>query len=642
MSIAIDSRVGTRLAARYRIEARIERGGMATVYRARDEILGRDVAVKVMHASLADDPAFAERFRWEAQNAARLSHPNIAAVYDCGTADGEPYIVMELVDGTTLRSLLERFQRLDPPTTRHVVHGVAAALDHAHAKGIVHRDIKPENVLVTPDGAVKVVDFGIAKALGPHAISLTTDRPVGTIAYVAPEQLNGSLVDGRVDVYALGAMAFEMLTGRPPFRGDTPQAVAASRLQSPTLQPGISPGIDVAVSKATAGKPEDRFPTPGAFARALGEDTSPTFLKSTDQLPPMLPSTPPPTTMTMPRPAPAPAPAPVPAATLPPEVTEIAPRRRSDPAPVTDVLPLQTRLRRRARKRFRVFAAIGLVVAIGAAAAYAIAPQAKQVPDLLGQTLDEARSTLEREDLILDGVGEVFHDVAPKGTVVDSDPRPGTGVKQGTRIKLSISKGPELFGVPDVIGQPLADAKESISKAGFTLAASSEQHHDTIPAGAVISREPGVGEAKRGTAFTAVVSKGPPLIAVPNVSGKSSSDAKSALEATGFLYASSGAFHETINEGVVIRTEPDSGSLAPKGSRITAIVSKGPKPFPMPNLVGMSLEDANAKAKSVGLVVRNEYPVPGSGKPQGQVQGQNPTAGSTVRKGSPVDLYYSN
>jgi serine/threonine-protein kinase len=236
----------------------------------------------------------------------------------------------------------------------------------------------------------------------------------------------------------------------------------------------------------------------------------------------------------------------------------------------------------------------------------------------------------------------VFHDVAPKGTVVDSDPRPGTGVKEGTRIKLSISKGPELFGVPDVIGKPLADAKDSMSKAGFTLAASSEQHHDSIPAGAVISREPGVGEAKRGTAFTAVVSKGPPLIAVPNVSGKSSGDAKSALEATGFLYASSGAFHETINEGVVIRTEPDSGSLAPKGSRITAIVSKGPKPFPMPNLVGMSLEGAKAKAKSVGLVVRNEYPVPGSGKPKGQVQGQNPTAGSTVRKGSPVDLYYSN
>ncbi|MGH2668273.1 MAG: protein kinase domain-containing protein, partial [bacterium] len=302
MSIAVDPRVGTRLAARYRLESRIDRGGMATVYKARDEILSRDVAVKVMHPSLADDPAFAERFRWEAQNAARLSHPNVVAVYDCGTAltgdtprppgmgdtprppGGEPYIVMELVDGTSLRSLLERFTRLDAQTTRHVVHGVAAALDHAHGKGIVHRDIKPENVLVTPDGQVKVVDFGIAKALGPHAIRLTTDRPVGTIAYVAPEQLNSSEVDGRADVYALGAMTYEMLTGRPPFSGDTPQAVAAARLQSPTLHAGISTNIDAAVEKATAARPEDRFATPGAFARELGQDTSPTFLKSTDQL----------------------------------------------------------------------------------------------------------------------------------------------------------------------------------------------------------------------------------------------------------------------------------------------------------------------------------------------------------------------
>ncbi len=634
MSIAIDPRVGTRLAARYRVESRIDRGGMATVYKARDEILGRDVAVKVMHPSLADDPAFAERFRWEAQNAARLSHPNVVAVYDCGTADGEPYIVMELVDGTSLRSLLERFTRLDAPTARHVVHGVAGALDHAHGKGIVHRDIKPENVLVTPDGQVKVVDFGIAKALGPQAIRLTTDRPVGTIAYVAPEQLNGAEVDGRADVYALGAMTYEMLTGRPPFQGDTPQAVAAARLQSPSLHAGISSTIDAAISKATAAQPDQRFATPGAFARELGQDTSPTFLKSTDQLPPLLPSTPPPPmhapapTMAMPRQAPL-------------EAPRTEPLRSAEVPPVTDVLPLSTRLRRRARKRFRIFATLALLIAVAAGAAYVIAPDAKQVPDLLGQTLEEARNTLDQEDLILDGVGEVFHDVAPKGTVVDSDPRPGSEVNEGTRVKLSISKGPELFAVPDVTGRPLADAKDLMDKAGFSLAVSSEQHHDSIPAGAVISREPGVGEAKRGTAFTAILSKGPPLVAVPNVSGKSSGDAKSALEAAGFLYASSGAFHETLAEGRVIHTEPGGGQLAPKGSRITAIVSKGPKPFPMPNLVGMKLEDAKAKAKSLGLVVRNEYPVPGSGKPAGQVQGQNPAAGATVRKGTSIDLYYS-
>lgn len=640
-STATDPRLGTRLAGRYRLEARIDRGGMATVYRGRDEILGRDVAVKVMHAWFADDPAFAQRFKLEAQNAARLNHPNVVAVYDCGEAEREPYIVMELVDGTALRSLLERFTRLDPPTVRHVVRGVAAALDHAHAKGIAHRDVKPENVLVTPDGQVKVVDFGIAKALGPHAMRLTTDRPVGTVAYVAPEQLSGGEIDGRADVYALGAMAYEMLTGRPPFRGDTPQAVAAGRLQQPVLSPGVSPSIDGAVVKATAARAQDRFDTAGEFARALGDGASPTFLLSTDQLPPMLPplDTPPPQTETQvvtPRPSTTRQETNV----MPPPPTAAPPP--SPAAPPTDVLPLQVRLRRRAAKRFRIGVAIALVLAIAGVVAYAMAPKGKTVPDLLGQTVDEARATLSREGLEMADMNEVFHEVAPHGTVVDSNPRPGAGVREGTRIQLSVSKGPELFAVPDVIGKPLAEAKTLMDEAGFTLAASSEQHHESIPAGAVVSREPGVGEAKRGTAFTAVVSKGPPLVAVPNVAGKSADDARAALQGAGFVFASTGAFHETIAEGKVIRTEPDAGSLAPKGSRITAIVSKGPKPFPMPDLVGMSLDEAKRKAASLGLVVRNEYPVPGSGKPQGQVQGQNPTEGTTVRKGSAIDLYYAN
>ncbi len=600
---------------------------MATVYQARDEILGRDVAVKIMHTALATDPTFAERFRREAQNAARLSHPNVVTVYDCGQADGDAFIVMELVGGTTLRNLLERFGRLDIDTARHVARGVAEALDHAHTKGIVHRDVKPENVLVTPDGQVKVVDFGIAKALGPQSMRLTTDRPIGTIAYVAPEQLTGADVDGRADVFALGAMVYEMLTGRPPFRGDTPQAVAAARLQQPVLDAGISPGIDGAVARATRADPQERFDTPGEFARALGEGASPTFLMSTDQLP---------------KPIPPPARAPQPTRTTTAIAELRAPVRTREAAPVTDVLPLQTRLARRAQKRFRIGVVIALVLAIAAGAAYVIAPKGQSVPDMLGQSLSEAQATLEREGLELSDVHEVFHDVAPKGTVVNSNPRPGLGVQEGTKIQLAVSKGPQLFGVPDVIGKPLEEAKTLMEDAGFSIAASSEQHHDTVPAGAVVSRDPSDGQAKRGTAFQAVVSKGPPLVEVPNIDGKASSDAKSALEAAGFVYVPSGMFSDSVSEGRVIRSDPAAGSLAPKGSRITAMVSKGPKPFPMPNLVGSKLEDARNKAKSIGLVIRNEYAVPGSGEPAGEVQGQNPTAGSTVRKGSPIDLYYSN
>jgi serine/threonine-protein kinase len=296
----------------------------------------------------------------------------------------------------------------------------------------------------------------------------------------------------------------------------------------------------------------------------------------------------------------------------------------------------------RSRKRFRFSAAIAAILAGAAIIGYLALPNGKTVPDLRGQTLVEAQATLDREHLEMTDIVEVFHDVAPKGTVVDSDPKSGSAVREGTRVQLSVSKGPELFSVPDVIGKAIDEAKRLMEDAGFSISAASEQHHETIAAGAVISRDPDGAQAKRGTNFQAVVSKGPPLVPVPNVNGKTSEGAKATLEAAGFTYASSGTYSDTVDEGRVIKTEPAGGSPAPKGSQITALVSKGPKPFPMPNLVGMSLGDAKRKASSLGLVVRNEYPVPGSGEPQGQVQGQNPTVGATVRKGTPIDLYYAN
>jgi serine/threonine-protein kinase len=610
-----DTRVGVRLANRYTIEERVSSGGMATVYRATDEILGRDVAVKVMHPALAADPSFVERFRQEGQNAARLSHPNVATVYDYGEAQlgyGQPdlFMVMELVDGTTLRSLLERFGRLDPPMARHVARGVAAALDHAHAKGIVHRDIKPENVLLTPDGQVKVVDFGIAKALGPHAVNLTTDRPIGTVAYVAPEQITASNVGTRADVYALGAMTYEMLTGRPPFHGDTPQAVAAARMAHPTLVAGISDQIDAAIAKATAADPDDRFASPGDFARALGDLGSPAFMLSTDHLP---------------------------------DAAAVA--QAAAPSPLhrdIEVLPFQARLHRSKRRRFRVVAFVAFTLAIAAIAVYAVVPKPTAVPDLRGDTLEEARSTLERDGLLVGDINHQFHDVALQGTVFGSDPDPGTAVKKGVKISLLVSKGPQLFDVPDVVGKPFEDAKAMMSAANFTLTLGTRKHDDKVEKDAVISYGPFREQAKRGTAFTATVSDGPELVAVPNVNGKGTTSARKAIEGAGFTFATSSDHSDSVPEGTVIRSEPGAGEMAPKGSEITAVVSKGPRPFAMPDLVGMRLGAAKDKARAAGLIVRNEYPVPGSGKAKGTVQGQNPVSGTMVRKGTPIDVYYAN
>jgi beta-lactam-binding protein with PASTA domain/tRNA A-37 threonylcarbamoyl transferase component Bud32 len=618
-----DPRVGMLLAGRYRLGSRIDAGGMATVYSATDDVLGRQVAVKVMHPALAADDSFSERFRHEARNAARLSHPNVCPVYDYGESGNDLFIVMEFVDGTTLRSLLDRFGRLDRDTARHVARGAAAALDHAHDKGIIHRDVKPENILLTPDGQVKVVDFGIAKALGPRAANLTTDRPIGTVAYVAPEQITSTDVDGRADVYALGATTYEMLTGHPPFLGDSPQAVAAARMQQAPLNPQITSQIDTAVMKATSIDPKSRFASPGEFARALGDGPTPTFLTSTDHLPPP----PPPgvaTTAYVPVPAAAPA---APAPTAPPEGV--------------DVLPFQTRLRHRKRRRARVYVAVALVLAIAGAVAYAVMPRPTTVPDLRGQTLEEAKSVLEHDGLELGDTNETFHDVAAVGTVVGSDPDPGVAVEDGTAVTLLVSKGVQLFDVPNVEGKPVDEAKVLMEQAGFSLAVGSEAHHDTVPKGAVISHDPDRPQAKKGTSFTAVVSKGPPLVAVPDVKGKTPAQARSAIEGAAFTFATREDFSESVDSGTVISSEPGTGAMAPKGSTVTAVVSKGPRPFPMPDLVGMTRGAAKDKARSLGLVVRNEYPVPGSGKPKGTVQGQNPPAGSNVRKGTPIDIYYS-
>ncbi len=617
-----DPRVGARLAGRYRLEERIASGGMATVYKARDESLSRDVAVKVMHPALAADRSFVDRFRAEASSSARLSHPNIVTVYDTAESDGELFIVMELCDGMTLRGLLERFGYLDPPTVRHVARGIAAALDHAHMKGIVHRDVKPENVILTPDGQVKVVDFGIAKALGPQATRLTSDRPIGTVAYVAPEQIsNGSTVDGRADVYALGAVTYEMLTGSPPFRGDTPQAVAAARLHSPVLSPGISPSIDGAVMRATSARPEDRFGTPGEFARALGDMGTPTFLMSTDQLPDMSNHA---------------------TAHIPVDATVNVPAPEAAPRDdVTDVLPLQTRLYWRSRRRIRTGAIVALFLAIAAIAAYAVMPKQITVPDLRGQTLEAAKRALSKEGLKVGVTSEMFSDTVDKDGVVKTAPPINTAVKKGTVVDVFISKGAQLFLVPPVVGKTLDEAKSLMSGVGFTLQTGSHTYSDTVAKGKVAEISPDIARAKKGTAFTATISDGPPPVTVPNTTGMTASKAQAAIEGAGLDYAEVGRFSDTVAAGIVISSDPAGGGTAPKGSSVSVYVSKGPQPFPMPNLVGMSLQAAKAKASANGLVVRNAYAVPGSGKPSGQVQGQNPPAGTNVRKGTAVDLYYA-
>ena len=252
---------------------------------------------------------------------------------------------------------------------------------------------------------------------------------------------------------------------------------------------------------------------------------------------------------------------------------------------------------------------------------------------------DAARAQLERAGLKLGPTTEVFHDEIPKGEVVDTSPASGSKVKPDTVVTLTVSKGEQLFTVPSIVGHQLDEARGLLAAAGFSLVVSDNAYSDSVPAGAIISRDPIVLTASRGTSFNVVVSRGPQFVPIPDVVGHTSDAAKSAITAAGFQYAETSDYSDTVDEGKVISTSPTA--KAPKGSTVTAVVSKGPKPFPIPDFVGMSLKSAKAKAASVGLVVRNTYAVPGSGKPKGQVQGQNPPAGTQVRKGTSIDFYYA-
>jgi serine/threonine-protein kinase len=302
---------------------------------------------------------------------------------------------------------------------------------------------------------------------------------------------------------------------------------------------------------------------------------------------------------------------------------------------------MQVRVHRRNRRRTRIGAVLALLLAVAAIATYAVIPKPASVPDLRGRSVSDARVTLKREGLKLGNTSEVYSDVVAKGSIVRTEPPMHTKVKDGTVIDISVSRGAQLFLVPPVVKKQLDEAKAMMSGVGFSLQVASEEYNDTVPKGAVASITPDEARAKRGTSFAAVVSKGPPPVTVPDTSGLSASNARTAIEGAGLVFAEDDQYSDTVDQGTSMSSTPAGGSSAPKGSTVTVVVSKGPRPFPMPNFVGMSVSGAKAKAKSSGLVVRNTYAVPGSGKPSGQVQGQNPPAGTNVRKGTGIDLYYS-
>jgi eukaryotic-like serine/threonine-protein kinase len=608
-AIAPPAMIETTVDGRYQIIARIASGGMGEVYRAHDPVLDREVAIKILHTKLADDAGFIDRFRREARSAGMLSHPNIVAVHDWGDSGGTYFMVMEFVRGPNLRTLLMRDGVLQPAQAVEVVTGVLSALEHAHEQGIVHRDIKPENIMVTPKGGVKVADFGLARAFADARISQAPGTVTGTVQYLAPEQIEGERADPRTDLYATGIVLFELLTGQVPFTGETSVSIAykhlRERVPSPSrLNPLVPPALDRVVLAATE---RDRDKRTGE-ARTMRLELE----RAWNEVPFAAPLS-------------------ELAASIPP--VDQLPSDRASTVTIPRTLSPKARRRQRLRKTWTFTSLLVVLAVLGWAVWTFLVPHTTTVPNLEGRRLAVAQDMAEAARLEL-RFEERFSDV-PSGRVISQSVQPGSEVEEGSVVSLVVSKGPELVDVPSVTGIPVAQARTRIKDAGLEAQVSKE-FHDTIRAGVVIDQNPASGQIEVGETVALTVSRGQEPISLPDVTGQSEDAAASNLGALGLQVSVTEEFSATVEEGFVIGQSPEAGATVHEGDTATIIVSRGPKQFPMPDVVGMSQAQARARLEGLGLVV-NVTQVPGSDGDQ--IVSSKPTAGKTVEQGDTVTIY---
>lgn len=534
------------LANRYELMEKIGEGGMAVVYKARCTFLDRWVAIKILRDQYANNPEFVDRFQREARAAARLAHPNIVSIYDVGEDQGRHFIVMEYVQGENLKDYLSRRGPLTPQTVAEMGQQVAAALAHAHCRGIIHRDIKPHNLLVSPEGQVKVTDFGIARAAA--ASSLTeTGVVLGSVHYFSPEQAQGGAVDARSDIYALGVVLYELLTGEPPFTGDSPIAIALSHLDSEPpavaeLCPYVPEDLEQAIMKAMAKDPAHRYQTAGELNRALAPAASRT--RAQEEPTRVLTAVPGREKATATRNRP-------------------KPNRRSTTWVVATILLLSVLTG--AFLWFRYYFLVPIV----------------EVPPLLGLQVEDARLLLAEKGLDYYVLREVYSE-EEAGVVVDQEPKPSSIRKSGVgeKVGLIVSKGRELAQVPDVRGQTQAGAAAVLAQKNLEAGTLREEYDPVTPVGLVLGQEPAPRtQVPAGTKVALVLSLGPPPqpVVVPDLAGKDLAVAQSELTASGLELG--GISEEPSNiygVGKVVRTDPPLGTTVQEGDSISLIVSQGP------------------------------------------------------------------
>ena len=556
-----------RLGDRYDLGQIIGRGGMAEVFEATDSRLNRRVAIKVLRGELAKDPMFLERFRREAQSAAGLNHPNIVAVYDTGEDNVNgvtiPYIVMEYVDGITLREMLNNGPRILPERGLEIVAGVLAALDYAHRHGIIHRDIKPANIMINAHGDAKVMDFGIARAVSDAATSVTaTSAVMGTAQYLSPEQARGEVVDARSDIYSSGCVLYELLIGTPPFNGETPVSIAYQHVneapKSPSLlDPSIPLSLDAIVLHALAKHPSHRYQT----AAEMRADVERAIAGM---------------------PISAPAPAPI-------AVTTVLDNTAAMPTIASPILMgLDNNDEPEKKKRGRWFATA--LAAIGAAAIliflglqlFGSRPVIVSVPDLKGKTVAEATTSLTNVQLILGQQDAKADDNAAKGTIISQDPAAGETIEQGQAINITVSSGKEQTTVPDLVDLArVDDARIALTDARLVLGKQTAVDSDK-PEGTIVSQSVSPNSSVDvGTRVDVEVSSG--KIAVPDVVNKTKTQARNDLINAGFQVQITYEATDVEAPGTVLAQTPGAKTMVKKGTTVTITVAQAlPTPSATP------------------------------------------------------------
>ncbi|WP_318204001.1 Stk1 family PASTA domain-containing Ser/Thr kinase [Streptomyces sp. SCL15-4] len=637
-----DPLVGQVLDGRYRVDARIAAGGMATVYRALDTRLDRVLALKVMHPALAADGAFVERFIREAKSVARLDHPNVVQVFDQGTDGSYVYLAMEYIAGCTLRDVLRERGAVQPRAALDILEPVLAALGAAHRAGFVHRDMKPENVLIGDDGRVKVADFGLVRSV--DTVTSTTGAVLGTVSYLAPEQIENGTTDPRVDVYACGVVLYEMLTGAKPFSGQSPAQVLYQHLHADVpppsaLVPGLPGALDELVASATARTPEPR-PEDAVALLALTRAARLTLTdEQLDALPPQAltaghdnaedRTSVIPRALTVPRPRPADE-----DASAGPGADGAGLTARLQAPPV----PPRRRLARPPRTVLALVVAVLLVLGVGAGVWYINSGQFTEVPPLLAKTEAQARDRLESAGLDVGQVKRAYSDTVDRGTVIGSDPAPGARIRDHGKVTLTVSLGPETVNVPNVEGQSLAKARARLKADGLEPGMVTREFSEDVPRGSVVRTTPDAGTKRHaGSAIALTVSKGGP-VDVPDVTGDDLDSAREELADAGLkVRVAAERIHSSeFDEDTVAAQSPDEGGEAAEGDTVTLTLSKGPEMVEVPDVVGDSVDDAHEALEDAGFDVDEDRGL--LGLFGDTVKKQSVDGGDTAPKGSTIKI----